>query len=267
MLVRLAEEENLAESGDFVRALAVLGRGDYPPSMEETPGPMWLRGNAALTDGESLAEATCVQPLSTLRHLVLDETVADLMAHGLSLAPETLDSPSPVMRDAIAFWRQQPVERRRLPFQRGSCLGPPGGLLWFTSRQQFEAAVAPEAGDARGQRARDSLGLDHRQMGETLIAVHFPQSAVADSSARPTFIDAATHKRFMAWPEDEAGQRDRAWGRTVDLEAFSTGTTVIDGCPERVAPEVDAEETVGRWTIRVRDARHGCTRGRQRGRR
>ena len=94
---------------------------------------------------------------------------------------------------------------------------------------------------SKGQRARDVLGLNHHMPGETLIAVHFPGSAVeAESSARPTFIDAAKHRRFMAWPEGADGQADRAWGRTADLRAFDAGADVIDGCPELVADPVEA---------------------------
>lgn len=59
------------------------------------------------------------------------------------------------------------------------------------------------------------------------------------TSARPTFADAAGHRRFKTWPDSAAARTDRDWGRTVDLRALDASSPSLDGCPERVTKAVD----------------------------
>ena len=162
------------------------------------------------------------------------------MALGLTLAAETVDGPpEPETPDAVALLQKQAPGWRRVPLRPDGTVGRRGRLVWFTSREELETTLAHEEASARGQRARDVLGLDHRTQGETLVAVHFAGSTIAKFSARPTFIDAGKNRRFMARPETVGGRPDSAWGRTVDLHAFSERSDVIEGCRERVATEVE----------------------------
>ena len=244
LLARLADLNSFAASSDVVNALAVVGQGAYPTEMdrEGRVPAMWLSGQGDFADDDPPTEVTTVMPVSSLRYLLPDTKEAQLMALGLSLAAEAAAGPpEPEAPQAVALLQKQRAEWRRVPLRPGATVGVPGHLLWFTSREQLNTAMADEDASARGQRARDVLGLNHRKAGETLIAVHFVGSAVADSSAKPTFIDAGTHRRFMGRPETEAGRADLAWGRTVDLHAFAERSDVIDGCGERVATEVGAD--------------------------
>ena len=246
-LARLAEVDGLGASDDPVATLKIVREGDYPSAMgrEERPPPMRLRGKGAWTDGGVSDDVTVVFPLSTLRYLVPEEKERELMALGLSLAAEASDPPRPDTHDAVAALRSKPVDWRRVSLRADGTIGRPGELLWFTRREELADAVAEEEETARGQRARDILGLSHRKAGEALVAVHFPSSAVARTSRRPTFIDAAGYLRFMAGPETAAGRADRAWGRTADLRAFEDGLATMDGCPERVAEPVPAGALTG----------------------
>ena len=83
------------------------------------------------------------------------------------------------------------------------------------------------------------MGLVHHEDGAMLAAMHFqPLTLSAHPSARPTFADAGCHRRFKTWPDDEAAQKERGWGRTVDLRALHAAAASVDGCPERIAKSI-----------------------------
>ena len=156
----------------------------------------------------------------------------DLASKWSEAEPPTID---------VDRWRHKPTRARLVRVHPQATLGPPHGVVWFTSRAALNASLAAVPLGSHAQRTRDLLGLVHHQEGVTLAAMHFqPPVLSACPSARPTFADAGGDaRRFKAWPDDEAARSERRWGRTVDLRALSESAPSVDGCPERVTKSID----------------------------
>ena len=240
MLAKLAAREDFARSTDAVGALLEIRDGEWP---DVDPGgvvaAMWLAGNRPAADDDFVGGVTTVTGIPVLRRL-LGAAEERFMAQGLTMAASTTD---PESAEDVAFWQRCDPALRRFRVDPDATLGRPDEVLWFTRRQAFADGLRPEAGSGSAQRARDLLGLD-KEVGEVLVAVHFPAAALR-GSARPTFFDGIAHSRFRAWPDGREAQADMTWGRTVDLRAFEDGAESMDGIPERVAPPVPGDRSPG----------------------
>ncbi len=111
-------------------------------------------------------------------------------------------------------------------------LGRPSAVLWVTAAAELEQDVAAhDAADC----VRDALGLIHIRSGKSLVALHLPEVNVGRvGTARPTFADAAAHRRFKVRLDLACNRRRAAWGYTADLRRVAAGEQIADGCRERV---------------------------------
>ena len=140
----------------------------------------------------------------------------------------------------IDEWRSKPARARTVRFNPSESLGLGQSVVWFTRRDAITRATATLRGSDRTQAVRNKLGLVHHRVGKTLAALHFPPATLSGVvSARPTFADAASHRRFKTWPDRAGARRRRHWGTTVDLEALDAAAASVDGWPERVTKEIN----------------------------
>ena len=229
-LSRFGKREGFRESTDVVSGLLELRdgeRSDIDPA--GVVATMRLRGIRPEADDDLRGNASIVMPASTARRL-LGPSEDDAMAHGLKLVASTTD---PESDENVAYWQGRESEKRRWPMDPNTKLGRPREVLWFVRRDDLKAGLGGVAPREQGQRAHEYLGLA-RRIGEVLVAVHFPADAIAQS-VRPTFFDGINHRRYRAWPDGALAQKDRTWGRTVDLLALQNRASSMDGAPERVA--------------------------------
>lgn len=110
----------------------------------------------------------------------------------------------------------------------GASLGIPGGLLWYTDALRSAVAVSLSSSDA-ADKMRDVLGLVQHRKDKQLVALTF-RVRTGIACARPSPMDAGSHLRFRVKPDSQTSNQ----GYTVDLEAFASGNTNIDGAPEWV---------------------------------
>ncbi len=111
-------------------------------------------------------------------------------------------------------------------------IGVPGGVVWLTP----SAGVAHLLKSNRAaDRLRDVLGLQHHLRGRCLAVLHLDDAAVQRCvTARPTFADAGSHRRFKARADAKRNRKRSAWGHTSDLARLAQGAPILDGRPERV---------------------------------
>ena len=174
-------------------------------------------------------------PALVLREVIDDKTRDELKAKSIHF-PATHNSDW--TDDFVRTMMDIPDSLRTGHFGSGKSIGR-SGSVWITGKPILDARLNGYGQPAN--RARDVLGLVHRQPPDVLVALHFPW-AVMDKvrSARPTFMDAGDHRRFRA----RAGARHRrsmaAWGHTVDLAKVSAKAKNMDGLPERVCGKIDS---------------------------
>ena len=215
----------------LVRALDHLQTGEVSPDVAIAEPPDFrLRGDAKPTPFQ--VEVSCVLPVHVLGNVVSDQDKDRLASEGLAMPTSTADF---IASSTFREWKSKPASARTVRFDAGARLGRRRSVVWFTPREAIAETLKAVNDEDRAQRARDALGLAHHQAGALLAALHFPPATLAGrESARPTFADAAGHRRFKTWPDNAAARRDREWGRTVDLRALDESSPSLDGCPERV---------------------------------
>ena len=161
-----------------------------------------------------------------------------------------------VQRDYRPLAGESPLVSAGSVSTRVQTLGRPRSVVWFTRRRSLASALGRRDAGNHAQRSRDRLGLVHHGRGAVLAALHFPAQLLRTrSSARPTFMDAADHLRFRAWPDGRRARSDRTWGRTVDLRALDRGEPSVDGCPERVTRDIPGKRSARKRAVRIRPAR------------
>ena len=95
-------------------------------------------------------------------------------------------------------------------------------------------------------RARDRLGLIHRKVGDSLVALYLPAKAIDPlPNGRPTFADAGIHARFKSRADTTANRKRCRWGHTADLDKFGRSERYIDGLPERVSSPILSDKLGG----------------------
>ena len=115
--------------------------------------------------------------------------------------------------------------------KQGTRFGNP--LVWLTPKTALETHLKQYGKAEKANAARDFLGLVHRRENHHLVAIHVPASVLGGrNSARPSFADAGGHRRFMA--ASLTFPFARAWGQTLNLEAFEISQNLADGGAERV---------------------------------
>ena len=172
--------------------------------------------------------------LSRLRALVHSDDFKRFKRLGLRALEYARDPKAASHIRAWQRWSQEkPASERRIRLDPDQTLGPPDTVAWFTPRRCLQNTLGNGTTN-KAQRARDALGLIHQTCGTPLVALHFPGNALVRlQSNRPTFLDAADHARFKAWPDSADARAKEQWGFTVDLEKL-TSSGAVDGCPERV---------------------------------
>ena len=223
---------------ELVKALVVLRDGDFPRGVKRfTPSPEFrLRGDATINPRDLTEDVSCILPAWGIRRLIAPNDLKRLLGAGC-----IFPSSSRAFHFDLVMkrWQETSADRRRVRFNPNEALGHRHSVVWFTRRRNLAEALGPRDRQGSAQRARDSLGLVHRRPDVVLAALHFPARIfVNQASARPTFTDAAEHRRFRTWPDGQQARSDRSWGYTVDLRALDSGAASADGCPERVTKEI-----------------------------
>ena len=237
-LGRLAADRGYTTSMDLVESLRVLQGGDYPRSMPSpSPPPEFrLRGERALDVRGMHEDLSIILPARLLNTLIHPRDRERLRDRGLVFPSTDTGSWS---RATVARWRRRPAAERRVRFDPNQTLGRHRSVLWFARRRDVEASLGSRSRNGRAQRGRDRLGLVHHRHGVILAAMHFPPGLLERvTSARPTFLDAAEHRRFRTWPDGPDARANRHWGCTVDLAALARSDPNVDGCLERVTAEI-----------------------------
>ena len=230
---------------ELVKALQILRGGDYPSSMSHSAPPpeFRLRGEAGIGVRDLTGSVSCVLPAWLLNRLISPSDLERLRGEGLVFPLSTRNFWSTAV---VERWRRKPPAERRVRFSPNEALGRTRSVVWFTCRRKLAARLRGRTGRNHAQRARDLLGLVHHGRGVALAALHFPARILeSQTSARPTFADAADHSRFRAWPDERRAQSDRNWGRTVDLRAVDRAERLADGCPEQVTMMIAGNDLPG----------------------
>jgi hypothetical protein len=114
---------------------------------------------------------------------------------------------------------------------------------WFTLKTSTSYPSVGTSLESLATKARDVLGLIHRNEGECLLEVSFTaewlESLVGLILARPTFADCG-NRRFAAvqtGPEYSANNSG-AWGTTVNLAKLANQDRDVCGVPERVCSPI-----------------------------
>ena len=232
----LGDHQRYAGPAGLVRALDHLQTGEVSPDLAIAQPPDFrLRGDAKPTPFE--VEVSCVLSVQVLGDLISDQDQVRLANEGFALPTSTAEF---IANPTVREWMSKPTSARTVRFNPGACLGRRRSVVWFTPRAAIEKTLKAKSDEDRAQRARDVLGLAHREAGALLAALHFPPATLAGcASARPTFADAAGHRRFKTWPDGATARKNRDWGRTVDLCALDASSPSLDGCPERVTKAAD----------------------------
>ena len=221
----------------LVGVLRALRGGRMPSarfSVDSVPD-IRLRGDAVPSPFQ--VEVSCVVPTHVLRNIMAPEDRLRLRDEGLVWRSSDADF---MASSTVDEWRSKPASVRTARFNPSESLGLGRSVVWFTRRDAIARATATASGNERTQVVRDKLGLVHHRMGTALAALHFPPATLSGVvSARPTFADAAGHKRFKTWPDGAGARSRRHWGTAVDLEALDAGAASVDGWPERVTKEID----------------------------
>jgi hypothetical protein len=135
----------------------------------------------------------------------------------------------------------------KVSLRDGATLGRPNGVLWLTLVDAVEADM-DFAGAA--DRVRDRLGLVHYAAGVPLLAVQLePRVIAGKETARPTFADAGSHRRFKVMADKAVNRRRVSWGFSADLSLLALERKWIDGAPERVACPLRSHD-VGSLSVR-----------------
>lgn len=214
------------------KALECVLTRSYPPhhtAFDDAPD-FRLQGGFP-RNPDPVAELSTVLRLSRLRNLVHEDDkfrLPPLLEFGNSSLGSEMFS------EWQEKWQDQPHEERRVRIDPIESLGRLGAVLWFTPRTCLESFLERESLH-KAQRAHDVLGLVHHQVDTVLVALHFEGEMFSDfESDRPTFLDAAGHFRFKAWPDEKNLQEKRHWGVTVDLRKDMSSKSSLDGSLERV---------------------------------
>jgi hypothetical protein len=235
--IRNRELDDLA-----AEALDALLAGDLPPTFVAGRAvPRFRlccrRRSQLKSTVDGLANVTAVHSL--LFRLIPENERRGLAARGaISLA-----SVHPTMDEEESFFLsgEQTLTLRKDPdgaLQR--TIGAPGGVVWLTPSAGLARLVkAARAAD----RLRDVLGLLHHPRGRCLAVLHLDDLAVQRcGTARPTFADAGSHRRFKVRADAERNRQRSAWGHTADLARLASGAPILDGRPERVCGPIPTED-------------------------
>lgn len=131
-----------------------------------------------------------------------------------------------------------PESARRIRLNPSVSIGE--NLVWYTPRLELEKKLVSATNHAN--KTRDLLGLAHKKSGDVMIALHFDAAALKFvKNGRPIFADAGNEPRFKAVADNISARKNKAWGRTADLELFSSGKLKLDGLPERVCSPINHE--------------------------
>lgn len=244
----LGDHQQYTGPTGLVRALEHLQTGEVSPDLALAKPPDFrLRGNAKPTPFQ--VEVSCVLPVHVLGDIVPDQDKDRLAREGLAMPTSTADF---IANSTIREWKSKPKSARTVRFDAQAHLGRRRSVVWFTPREAIEETLKVKNDENHAQRVRDALGLAHHRAGALLAALHFPPATLARcASARPTFVDAAGHRRFKTWPDGAAAGKNRNWGRTVDLCALDTSSPSLDGCPERVTKAVEGVTVNGSFEFEL----------------
>ncbi len=232
---RLGSHADYAAPEKLVVALQDLQTGQVSPNAAPQDGLPDIRLHGDATPKPFQVEISCVLPTHVLRDVLSREDRLRLRREGLALPSSAAEF---MANSTINEWRGKPASVRTARFEPSKSLGR--AVAWFTRRDDLMRATASVRDADRAQRTRDVLGLAHHRAGTMLAVLHFPPATLAGIvSARPTFADATSHRRFKTWPDGPGARRRRHWGTTADLEALDAAATSVDGCRERVTKKID----------------------------
>lgn len=203
------------------------------------PVPSWWRGSSS-----SDLEMSCRKPLSNSRparfgssrsteqvfEALSDRSMADLRGRLIffGTASRYFDDD-----DVIDEIRALPDNQRQFTLKASASIPKYGRTFWFSEARGLGVAFAsPKPANA----VRDALGLVHYKNDFAATAIFFGNAELAKvGHARPTFGDAATHRRFMIRASLPKNRRRTSWGRTADLSQIAPLMMNCDGVSERVA--------------------------------
>ena len=233
---RLGAHAEYGTPEKLVGALRDLRDGQVAPGVAARYRLPEVRLSDAAAPSPFPVEVSCVVPAHRLAGMVSHEDRLRLAREGLAL-PSTAAEFS--ANSTVNEWRNKPARERTVRLNPRGPLGRQS-VVWFTRRDIFVKTTTGTSGNHRVQEVRDKLGLIHHKAGTMLAALHFRRATLAGiASARPTFADAAHHRRFKTWPDEVGARRRRDWGTTVDLQALDAAATSVDGWPERVTKEIN----------------------------
>ena len=233
----LGADESYADPARFVQALDRLRMHLHSPAASLPSALPDIRLGGIDAPAPFEVEVSCILPAYVVGNMMLSRDQRRRAREGLADPISSIDFGT---RAAVEEWQSKPARARMVQFDPAVRLGHQHSVVWFTRRDALEDALASDDTRSRAQRARDLLGLVHRQQGDMLAAMHFSPLTLSECvSARPTFADAGSHVRFKTWPDSQAARNQRSWGRTVDLHALGTSRSSVDGCPERTTKSID----------------------------
>ncbi len=162
--------------------------------------------------------------------------------------------------DVVDEIRALPDGDREFTLKSTASVPKYGRSLWFTPERKLTALCRkPKPADS----VRDLLGLVHYEdaFAATVIFFGDPELALV-TSARPTFGDAATHRRFMMRPRLAKNRRLKGWGVTADLSRIDPISVDYDGLTEKIAVSFNGTTHGGRTFVLLPLGKTSGSRGR-----
>ncbi len=244
----LSTFDDYAQPEQLVQALDDLRTRRYSVASSLPAVPPDIRLGSVDAPSPFDVEVTCVVAAWVLGNMMSEGDQGRLAGEGLVLPTRSAE----ISNADVDKWRGKPASLRKVRLAPAPPLGDTHSVVWFTRRDALPMGVQGEGTTALAQRIRDLLGLVHHQQGTLLAAMHFsPRTLSACASARPTFADAGSHRRFKTWPDSVSARNQRSWGSTVDLHALAAARPSVDGCPERVTKSIESNMLTGEATFEI----------------
>lgn len=224
-----------------VLALNVVRDRSYPAALPGSVTAPEFRFKGSTTVGNTNGMVGCVMPAGLIGKVCTKADRDRLYALGAEIPTTYL---TPWTQHALDALLDLDDADRKITLDAGQSIG--SNTIWVTTKTSLDNTLRNCRNLERADKARDILGLVHRNKDEVLAALFFPASILSTlNSARPTFVDAGDHSRFKTTADSSRARAEASWGWTANLEKLYHSKSVLDGCRERVCSAVRHSDVPG----------------------
>jgi len=240
--VQAFTEDTVGETDDLVMQFEHVAKGTRPINNRSYNFLFACREchNAITTD----QEISTIVKYHVLKNNLLSDSMSTVDGH--TFLESNPDPTDPSLKYVI-----ERLNGRSDIYRGGACLGGGRGmpLFWITPSEKLSTVRKTTLPENLGDAFRDLIGLIDREEEIPMVEIRFPGSWLSSRMhARPTFLDAGSHRRFKQHADSNHDITFVGWGWTVNLEHFANAkrnNENIDGVPERVVEPIDFNNELG----------------------